>query len=335
MARLASEAKMGFYPTPERSLEEITEWIEIGEGNSRIQMNSEDGAAFHLLDPCCGDGEALQHVVRFTRKTVTWGIELDIERAMEASNILDTVIQCSIFDARINPLGSVGLLWLNPPYSTEDRERVEMKFLRHSMKWLVTDGVLIFIIPETILDERNLNWIGQHFSDITVMRLHREDYPQFRQAVLYGKKREKRVEEPEITPSLSYPHIEDREPRSYSVPPTDGPKVFQGSDAVTDDEIQRNHPRLLEEIRRLTGSEAGVEAVSPLFPLRKGHLVALITAGLLDGKIQTADGGFILVKGFSERVSHTRIEDNKEITRHTYAVGIRVMEQGGRWYDIR
>ncbi|MEW6571901.1 MAG: hypothetical protein AB1390_12155 [Nitrospirota bacterium] len=59
------------------------------------------------------------------------------------------------------------------------------------------------------------------------------------------------------------------------------------------------------------------------------------TAGILDGKIQTVDGSFILVKGFSERVSHMRIEDNKEITRNTYAVGIRVMEKGGRWYDIR
>jgi len=167
------------------------------------------------------------------------------------------------------------------------------------------------------------------------MRLHRKDYPQFKQIVLFGKKKDKRTEDSEITPSLEYPHIEDVEPKRYSVPSTDGPKVFQGGDAVTDEEIQKNYPRLLEEIRRITGCEDGIEAVSPLFPLRKGHLVALITAGVLDGKIQTADGGFILVKGFSERVSHTRIEDNKEITRNTYAVGIRVMEKGGRWYDIR
>jgi hypothetical protein len=180
MARLASEAKMGFYPTPERSLREIIQWIEIEGGYGYIQSNSQNRFTFHLLDPCCGNGEALQDVVRYQYKAATWGIELDIERAMEASNNLDNVIQCSIFDARVNPLGSMGLLWLNPPYSTEDRERVEIKFLKHSMKWLATDGLLIFIVPETILDEKNLNWIGQHFYDITVMRLHRKDYPQLR-----------------------------------------------------------------------------------------------------------------------------------------------------------
>jgi hypothetical protein len=335
MARLASEAKMGFYPTPERSLREITQWIEIEGGYGYTQSNSQNRFTFHLLDPCCGNGKALQNVVGYQYKASKWGIELDIERAMEASNNLDTVIQCSIFDARVNPLGSMGLLWLNPPYSTEDRERVEVKFLKHSMKWLVTDGVLIFIVPENILDRRNLDWIGQHFYDIRVLRLHRKDYPQFRQIVLIGKKRDKRAEDSEIVPSLEYPHIEDVEPKSYSVPPTDGPEVFQGGDTVTNEEIQKNYPRLLEEIRRITGFEDGVEAISPLFPLRKGHLVALITAGVLDGKIQTADDDFILVKGFSERVSHTRIEDNKEITRNTYAIGIRVMEKGGRWYDIR
>ncbi|MEW6418568.1 MAG: DUF6094 domain-containing protein [Nitrospirota bacterium] len=206
MARLAAEAKMGFYPTPERSLQEINRWIEIEGGYRHTQSNGQDGCVFHLLDPCCGNGEALQSVVRYPYKTVTWGIELDIERAMEASNNLDTVIQCSIFDARVNPLGSMGLLWLNPPYSTEDRERVEMKFLKHSMKWLVSDGVLVFIVPENILDERNLNWIGQHFYNITVLRLHRKDYPQFKQVVLFGKKKDKRTEDSEITPSLEYPH---------------------------------------------------------------------------------------------------------------------------------
>jgi hypothetical protein len=254
---------------------------------------------------------------------------------MEASNRLDNVIQCSIFDARVNPLGSIGLLWLNPPYNTEDHERVEMKFLKHSMKWLVTDGVLLFIVPEYILDEKNLSWIGQHFYDIKVMRLHRRDYPQFRQVVLFGKKKCKRTEDSEITNLFEYPHIEDVEPKSYPVPSTEGPKVFQGGDAFTDEEIQKNYPRVIEEISSITCHEDKVEAISPLFPLRKGHLIALITAGVLDGKIQTSDGGFILIKGFSERVSHTRIEDNKEITRNTYAIGIRVMDNGGRWYDIR
>jgi hypothetical protein len=58
---------------------------------------------------------------------------------------------------------------------------------------------------------------------------------------------------------------------------------------------------------------------------------------MLDGKVETPDGGFILVKGFSDRVvtTWTDEEAGKEITKSTYSVGIRVMEEGGKWYDIR
>lgn len=329
MARLESEAKMGFYPTPEESLSCIDEWIAVDTPD--ISSDKE----FHYLDPCCGEGNALVKAKRWRSDITTWGIELDAERAMRAAETLDNVTQCSIFDARINPLECMGLLWLNPPYNSEEGERVEMKFLKHSMKWLCPDGVLVFIVPEHIFNERNRQWIGQHFYNMQVLRLHRKDYPQFKQVVLFGKKRDMRVEDGEAMPSPPYPHIEDVNPGVYRVPFTEGPKVFQGSDSVTDEEIEKNRPRLLEEIKRIVGHAEEIKSLSPLLPLRKGHLIALITAGVLDGKIHNPDGSFILVKGFSERIQDTRTEDDKEITRDTYAVGIRVMEQGGRWYDIR
>ena len=326
MARLASVAKMGYYPTPEMSQEHIRSWI----GNKHSRMGR-----FHYLDPCCGEGYALRSFVNLNNYTTKiWGIELDTERAITATNSIPRVIQCSIFDARVNPLSSIGLLFLNPPYDTEEGERVEMKFLKHSLKWLCPDGILIFIVPEHILTPDNITWIGEHLYDITVVKLHRDDYPQFKQVVLFAKKRPQRVEDAESF-QPPYHHIEDIEPKAYYVPSTEGPSVFQGSVSVTDEEIEKYRPNLIKKIKEIVSENEKIKSLSPLLPLRKGHLVALITAGMLDGKIEKPGEGFIVVKGFSERISSTRTENDKEITKDTYSVGIRVMEQGGKWYDIR
>jgi hypothetical protein len=76
MARLASQGKMGYYPTPEEELNKIMEMIKIDESNSKIDA----------LDPCFGDGRAL---LSFKRnygydKIITYGIELDFNRFKSA-----------------------------------------------------------------------------------------------------------------------------------------------------------------------------------------------------------------------------------------------------------
>ncbi len=329
MSRLEADFKMGYYPTPSKSFEYISEWINVAE-------RQRGGGNAHMLDPCCGEGAVLSALFSCLRfyQSVAWGIELDAERVIQAEGKLDHVIQSSIFDARVNPLGCMGLLWLNPPYTVQDGKRAEMEFLRHSVKWLCPSGVLVFIVPEHILlEDRHRELIGQHFQNIRVARLHKEDYPAFRQVVLFGVRRLKRVEDREIIPAPPYAHIEETEPVKYIVPFTEGPAVFQGGSSVTDEDVENNRARLLEEIKRITGYTEDVRGVSPLLPLRKGHLVSLITAGMLDGKIENPDGTFIFIKGFSGRTKDTRQEDDREITRETYRVGIRVMELEG-WYDI-
>lgn len=331
MARLASDAKMGFYPTPSQTLDHISRYLEAeGEGNIK------------LLDPCCGEGRALHDLavnLGWSASPVTYGVEQDSERAVAASGSLKEIVNSSIFDVRINPLGCMGLLWLNPPYGSDGIERYEMRFLKHSIKWLCKDGILVYLVPEPLFErEKDRQWIAQNFYDCQVFRFHSEEYPRFKQAFLIGKKRAK-LGEGEIPPP-PYPYIEDKSPSwddsapPFTIPETDGPDVFQGSDAVTDEEVSSNRSRLIEEVVKITGNGEGIGKIKPLLPLRKGHLVALLTAGFLDGRIETPEGS-IWLRGFSDRVSSTRVEDDKQITRYTYSVGIRVIEQGGQWYDIK
>lgn len=266
---------------------------------------------------------------------VTHGVELDAQRATAARENLRFAVQGSIFDARINPLGSIGLLYLNPPYDWDEGERVEMRFLKAAHRWLSTDGVLVFIVPEVVfLYEKHRNWIGQHFCDTRIVRATKADYPAFRQVVLFGKKRKERLETGTVV-SPPYPHMEDAEVTPYAVPLTSGPSVFQGTDSVTDEEIACHWPNVVREIASICRKSDTTTQLSPLLPLRKGHLTSLLTAGILDGRVETADGPMIL-KGFSDRAKSTYCEDDKEITHDTFSVGIRVIEpHKGVWYDIK
>ena len=323
MARLESNLKMGFYPTPDKTLQLLRGWL-VFKDHAKI------------LDPCCGPGAALARLTKYSN-AATYGVELDRERADQAAGKLNYLALGSIFDVRINPLASIGLLYLNPPYDTENGERVEMQFLKHATKWLCDSGTLVFLVPEHIFDvDKYRLWISHHYSDIRIVRVHRDDYPLFKQAVMFARKRdESRYTKPSVFPEKPYRHIEDASPVPYIASYTPGPEIFQGTDAVTDEDVSNNRENVLREIQRMAGTHTGAVILRPLLPLRKGHLVSLITAGTIDGRVESIDGPLV-IKGFHDRKEERRIEDDVEITKETFSVGIRVMETGkGVWYDIK
>ena len=109
----------------------------------------------------------------------------------------------------------------------------------------------------------------------------------------------------------------------------------RGRIPITDEEITGHWPNVVREIESITRQCDTATQLSPLLPLRKGHLTSLLTAGILDGNVDTVDGPMIL-KGFSDRAKSTYYEDDKEITHDTFSVGIRVIEPlKGVWYDIK
>jgi len=65
--------KMGYYPTPSR----VVEWIRKGLSFPR--------EPFTVLDPCCGEGIALEQLVEGSQAG-TYGVELDEYRAEAAQD---------------------------------------------------------------------------------------------------------------------------------------------------------------------------------------------------------------------------------------------------------
>lgn len=325
MARLGSDGKMGYYPTPNTTLRHIAERIGVAVHKK-----------VHYLDPCCGEGFAMSHLKEASgRRATPWGIELDEGRAEEARMLGIKVGQGSIFDARINPLGSMGLLYLNPPYSSEDGERTEMKFLYHSIKWLAPSGVLVFIVPEHIFEKQtSREWIGQHFESIRVFRIASDEYPLFKQAVLFGYKRKTRVEDGELIIPPPYSYIDESPREVYFPPETEVPTVFQIGDSISDKEIEAHEPLVKEKMSGIYKISEDVKKISPLLPLKRGHLVALLSSGVLNGEINRGDE-HIIVKGFSDRVVIKTETDKEIIEKNTYSVGIRVIDvKEGQWYDV-
>lgn len=320
MARLESQKKMGYYPTPDVTLDCIMEKLNISPEAT-------------LMDPCCGEGFALS---RLTYEGTPYGVELDTERALSASDKLNAVLCGSIYETIVRPFDSFSLLYLNPPYDWEDGERAEFRFLRQSHKWLMKGGLLVYIVPEHVLCIPKLaSWIGRRYTDIRVYKATREDYPAFKQVVLFGVKRDEGSEG--YLPRSPYPFIEDSDGVSYSAPPGLHPQVFE-LQGIRPEDIEKYKPTATKNlIETVSGIHTEEQVLSPLFPLRKGHLVSLLMSGVLNGKLEDR-GEKIVFKCFTERTQNTReVEDGgetKEITTDSYSSGIRVIERG-QWYDVK
>jgi len=316
MGRIEAQKKMGYYPTPQKTLQCIKQWLHFSSPCS-------------VLDPCCGEGDALYEITRGTASRA-YGIEIDTHRAEAARAKLHYVLQCSIYDVIIRPAAQFSLLYLNPPYEYEDGERMEVRFLRHCLKWLKPDGILVFLIKEQVLGQ-TAHLLRAHFQDLVMVRVAAEDYPQFNQVVVFGVK----AVEGDSDIRIIHNYIDRVSPFCYQVPSSIPPGVFEKRELTIAD-IKKLQNETLARVKSMILPTIQVEKVySPLFPLRKGHLVALIMSGILDGEIKT-EKDHIVYKSFSSRETITREEGDKIIEIDRYASGIRILDLcNRRWFDVK
>src|SRR5437660_193213 len=140
MSRLVSKLKLGYYPFP----------IDEARNIRAVLLPS---AGFCAIDPRTGEGAALLEVTKNTGAELA-GIELDADRATACAAKGIATVHGSAFECRV-PAESCSLLYLNPPYDTEvgphSNERMELVFLEHCYRWVITEGVLAFVIPSTAL----------------------------------------------------------------------------------------------------------------------------------------------------------------------------------------
>ena len=280
--RNVARLKMGYYPLPESEGDKLRRLLSFMEPAS-------------VIDPCVGQGTAL-HLVTKEADVRRYGIELDADRARIAGSRGIETIQGNTFDAVDKP-ESFSLVYLNPPYDSEigsvGNRRMEAVFLEHTYRWLVTDGVLILVIPfERLHDCAGV--LSSHFTRLNVFRMTDPESVQYRQIAVLGIRCDVRGAAVEsnkrqlqrISPYGSFLGLRELHPAAcnpYYVPPS--PEASLTYRGLPYD--------LLEDLLPLSGawSQAApflvpsedVATGRPITPLHGGHVGLLCTAGLLNG----------------------------------------------------
>lgn len=298
MARLASQAKMGYYPTPPGIVEHIKNGLALsGSGHYR------------LLDTCCGEGEALAQLVAGLGPGVeTYGIELDEDRYRKASRKLDYAIHGdALTELRVSSQ-AFSLLWLNPPYDwDDDGGRLERQFLWAHLKYLAPDGWLVFIIPQQAL--KSVAGTLAKLSQVRIYAFPKPDFDQFKQVVVLG--RNKKTEHVAVQLSVLSrlaadppEEVWERLPKTSEIPPgsiilphsPDRPISFSSErpDLEKTAALVAGSP-LWKELEALTAPKT-LNEVRPPAPLRQGHLAMLLAGGLMDGLVESR-GKRLIIKG--------------------------------------
>ncbi len=277
--RSVGRIKLGYYPLPEAEGARVRKLLQFPAESSSV------------LDPCAGTGRALLQLT--ARAPVSlFGVELDAQRAAEASAAGIETVHGNIFDVQAK-VESFSVLYLNPPYDSEvgtlDNKRMEFLFLEHTYRWLIPGGVLLMVSPHKQLDTC-ASLLAANFTSFRVFRLSDPESDRFDQVALIGVRKKMNGEayqrNRELLVKAIWEHplpILTEEETPYSVPPMPptaltyrGLPLDQLEDVVVRSSAWKKVEPFLLPKEEMAGGR-------PITPLHGGHVGLLCTAGLLNG----------------------------------------------------
>lgn len=144
MARLASDTKIGFYPTNINTLRKIIDkTIEFPETKT-----------VYALDCCAGEGEAIE-MIGNEYGCKTYAVEIEKLRAMKAlERNISKVLNADSLSGVRKSNSWAGLNFLNPPYGVDTSgNRLELSFIERWGLATAIGGVLILAINPSSLNE--------------------------------------------------------------------------------------------------------------------------------------------------------------------------------------
>ena len=283
LARMANRAKIGYFPTDLSHVDMI-----------RKAMIFPD-ASFNVIDPCCGEGLALEHFAREI-EAETYGTEIDTARAEEAQRRLKKVGIGSFFYSRISN-AAFQCVFLNPPYlsapSENGKTRLEKTFLSESMYLLQKGGVLIYIIPYYRATRDVCRMLCENFSNLGVFKFIGSEFERFHQIVIIGKKIDRREAYEQTERLFDYlmdanniPEITSLGSALYEIPkPNKNVDIFRGA--------QFNVAELAEQLSKsnsinklFSEKEVSNRSRQPLLPFNLSQIGLVGASGMMNGLVE-------------------------------------------------
>lgn len=336
--RLAAQAKMGYYPTPDSLTPIIATYLKRQrEGLIRV------------LDPCAGEGTAIKLIGEHL-KAETFGIELDLDRGERAKEILTKCLVTDYKNTRISH-SSFSLLWLNPPYDwgardseLEISERYEKTFLRDCIPYLSSRGILVYLIPQRRLDGQIARMLSYRFHPISVFRFPEEEYRAFKQLVILGILKKKPDKDESTAEYLKkcgefkalVPYLPENPSRVYEVPlsPAKSEFLFRSKDIDSDELAQEilDHG-IFPQVKEMITPLRMVEKIRPIMPLRHGHLAQILACGLMNGVVWDREKcNPLLVKGVTKKEVKRSVQIEGDLERHIERDQIKILIHA---FDLR
>jgi hypothetical protein len=354
--RLAGQEKMGYYPTPATLLAAIASYLAHA---SNAPMDPAQRP--RLLDPCCGEGEALALMAAALHADDTWGAELSPQRSQKAALVLRVVHACAWQHCRVGR-GAVSLLWLNPPYDANNagEGRQEQTFLEDTAHVLCAGGVLVYIVPKVALGFPAIaRHLAGRYDDIHVVRFPDDEYDAYEQVIVFAVRRARYVAPADeavhaiarwakLSPE-ALPVLATQDTPRYRVPPA--PLQDLEGRAPTFRRLYWEPEDLLAAARAQgvrARSRAWSEAVAstrddvslqPAMPLKRGHAAMLLASGLMGLMRLDTHGEPLLAKGRVVKIKDMQVETvvgtagerlEKTVEKDVFLTRIATLDASGR-----
>lgn len=308
MARLASDTKMGFYPTAVKTIKKVID--------KTIAFPKDK--AVYALDCCAGEGEAIEFIgAEYECKT--FAVELNEKRAKTASaRNIGSLLNADALSGVRKSNHWVGLNFLNPPYGTNSAGgRLELDFIERWGLTTAIGGVLLLVINPSSADDKMANALRlQGYRPIaSFYDPENEDYIRFGQLFMVFHQ-----QLPDFRASFERFHNlfenplninDDIEFEPISIRTGAQPEMFKEIEVPRwkiETHLQKSKLKkvFFDELRQASMLNSSIEHPN------EGQAAILIASGALNKQLTLANGDKIILKGTStkEKKATSKVNEN-------------------------
>jgi hypothetical protein len=303
MSRLTSIEKGGYYAFPDEHLAAVA---------SLFAPANQGGK---LLDPCAGEGRALEHLARAWNLT-PHANEIDDTRAAACKALFGArqTVHGDLFHLKTSQ-ASFTALWANPPYTWElsgDEKRREFSILKHCWKWAQPDAYVLWVVYSHHITLDAATFLAKHSRQVEVWRLPGLHLGEYTHVVAVAQ-----VGRPEADPAKvaidlvqagkanAYPALTVQETPCYRFPAPIERKTFVFCPKVVSPEaalqaVLESGVQFQAGFQTLVAPEPPPEKISPIVRPRGGQLALILAAGLFNGLVLPTEQGRMAVRSTVE-----------------------------------